>query len=75
MLVRQLTRKKKYAANLSEMSEQMLGTNKKITLTKISPRPKVPNGDIVAAVGSGGKLVNGSGFDAAYISGSRLNGT
>ncbi len=62
-----------YAANLSEMSEQMLGTNKKITLTKISPRPKVPNGDIVAAVGSGGKLVNGSGFDAAYISGSRLN--
>lgn len=63
----------KYAANLAQISKQMLGQSDKITLKKIAPRPKIPNGDIVAAVSSGGKLVNGTGFDAAYISGGSLN--
>ncbi len=65
----------KYAADLAEISEQMLGHNEKINFKKISPRPKIPNGNIVSAVASGGKLVNGEGFDAAYISGGSLNPT
>lgn len=62
-----------YTANLAQLSEQMLGRDWQINFRKIDPRPEIPNDDIIEAVGSGGKLVNGSGFDAAYISGGSLN--
>ena len=58
-----------YVANLAELSQQVLGQKMQLNFQKISPRPKIIQNDIVAAVGAGGKLVNGSGFDAAYISG------
>lgn len=47
-----------------------------VKFTRISPTPAVPadfGGDIVAAVGAGGELAGGPGFDAAYVSGSSLN--
>ena len=62
-----------YAANLAQLSRSTLGRKRKINLAKISPRPDIPNKDIIAAVGEGGKLVKGTGFDAAYVSGSSLN--
>ena len=63
----------KYMSDLARLSKQMLDRDRQINFQKISPRPEIPNDDIIAAVGSGGKLVNGSGFDAAYISGNSLN--
>lgn len=62
-----------YAANLAQLSQFTLGRKRKINLAKISPRPDIPNKDIIAAVGEGGKLVKGTGFDAAYVSGGSLN--
>ena len=62
-----------YMAQLAQLSQQTLGRQQQINFSKISPRPKIPNNDIIEAVGTGGKLVNGAGFDAAYISGGSLN--
>jgi TRAP-type mannitol/chloroaromatic compound transport system substrate-binding protein len=65
-----------FAAKLASITATALGEKEKVTFTKISPRPAVPKefkGDIVAAVGAGGPLAGGKGFDAAYISGSDLN--
>jgi len=65
-----------FAAKLASITATTLGEKKKVTFTKISPRPAVPKefkGNIVAAVGAGGPLAGGKGFDAAYISGSALN--
>lgn len=62
-----------YTANLARLSERILGRDLQINFQKIDPRPEIPNDDIIEAVGSGGKLVNGNGFDAAYISGGSLN--
>lgn len=65
-----------FAAKLAGITATTLGEKEKIQFTKISPRPAVPKefkGDIVAAVGAGGPLAGGKGFDAAYISGSSLN--
>jgi TRAP-type mannitol/chloroaromatic compound transport system substrate-binding protein len=65
-----------FSAKLASITATTLGEKKKVTFTKISPRPAVPKkfkGDIVAAVDAGGPLAGGKGFDAAYISGSSLN--
>ena len=62
-----------YAANLALTTRLILGSDQQVNLAKISPRPDIPNKDIIAAVGTGGKLVQGTGFDAAYISGGSLN--
>lgn len=65
-----------YSAKLEKITTATLGMAGKIKFTKISPRPAIPSqfkGDIVAAVGEGGPLTKGKGFDAAYISGSSLN--
>ena len=62
-----------YSANLALTTRLILGSDQQINLAKISPRPDIPNKDIIAAVGTGGKLVQGTGFDAAYISGGSLN--
>jgi hypothetical protein len=65
-----------FAAKLASITATTLGKRKTVKFTKISPRPAVPKefkGDIVAAVGAGGPLAKGKGFDAAYISGSSLN--
>lgn len=65
-----------YAAKLESMTTTIIGDSGKVTFTKLSPRPAVPDefgGNIVAAVGAGGPLAGGNGFDAAYTSGSSLN--
>jgi TRAP-type mannitol/chloroaromatic compound transport system substrate-binding protein len=65
-----------FAAKLASITATALGEKEKVNFSKISPRPAVPKefkGDIVAAVGAGGPLAGGKGFDAAYISGSDLN--
>jgi len=65
-----------FAAKLASITATTLGEKEKVAFTKISPRPAVPKefkGNIVAAVGAGGPLAGGKGFDAAYISGSTLN--
>lgn len=62
-----------YMTQLAQISQQTLGKKQQINFAKISPRPDIPNGDIIEAVGMGGKLVNGAGFDAAYVSGGSLN--
>lgn len=62
-----------YMANLAQLSQQTLGQKQQINFAKISPRPRIPNNDIIEAVGTGGKLINGTGFDAAYVSGGSLN--
>ncbi|MBN2515740.1 MAG: hypothetical protein JXC33_06870 [Deltaproteobacteria bacterium] len=65
-----------FAAKLASVTATTLGEKKKVTFSKILPRPAVPKefkGDIVAAVEAGGPLAGGKGFDAAYISGSSLN--
>jgi len=65
-----------FAAKLASITATTLGEKEKVKFTKISPRPAVPKEfkkSIVAAVGEGGPLAGGKGFDAAYISGSSLN--
>jgi hypothetical protein len=52
-----------------------LGKDGQVKFTKYAPTPAIPKEfkDIVAAVGAGGPLTGGKGFDAAYISGSDLS--
>ncbi len=64
-----------YAAKLLSVSAITLGEAGRVRFTKYSPTPAIPKEfkDIVAAVGAGGPLAGGTGFDAAYISGSELS--
>jgi hypothetical protein len=64
-----------YAAKLLNISTTVLGETGQVKFTKYAPTPAIPGAfkNIVAAVGAGGLLAGGSGFDAAYISGSDLN--
>ena len=64
-----------YAAKLMSISTTVLGKAKQVKFTKYVPTPAIPQEfkNMVAAVGAGGPLAGGKGFDAAYISGSELN--
>jgi TRAP-type mannitol/chloroaromatic compound transport system substrate-binding protein len=64
-----------YAAKLASISTTVLGPAGQVRFTKYSPTPAIPKAfkDIMAAVAAGGPLAGGSGFDAAYISGSDIN--
>ena len=65
-----------YAAKLLSISTTALGESGQVKFIKISPTPAIPEAykkDVVAAVGAGGPLAGGTGFDAAYVSGSTLN--
>lgn len=64
-----------YAAKLLSVSTTALGKAGQVKFAKHTPTPAIPKEfkDIVAAVGAGGALAGGKGFDAAYISGSDLN--
>ncbi len=64
-----------YAAKLLSISTITIGKAEQVKFTKYVPTPAIPKAfkDIVAAVGAGGPLAGGTGFDAAYISGSDLN--
>jgi TRAP-type mannitol/chloroaromatic compound transport system substrate-binding protein len=64
-----------YAAKLMSISTTVLGKAKQVRFTKYTTTPGIPKEfkDIVTAVGAGGPLAGGKGFDAAYISGSELN--
>jgi hypothetical protein len=64
-----------YASKLLSISTTVLGKAGEIKFTKYAPTPAIPKEfkNIVAAVGAGGPLAGGKGFDAAYISGSNLN--
>lgn len=66
-----------YAAKLLSLSTTVLGKDGQIRFTKSTPTPAIPKAfkSILAAVGAGGPLAGGTGFDAAYISGSDLNPT
>ncbi|MBI5510835.1 MAG: hypothetical protein HY903_18905 [Deltaproteobacteria bacterium] len=64
-----------FAVKLADLSTLALGSAGAVRLAKYSPTPPIPKQfkDIVAAVAAGGPLAGGSGFDAAYVSGSDLN--
>jgi TRAP-type mannitol/chloroaromatic compound transport system substrate-binding protein len=64
-----------YAAKLLNISSIVLRKDGQIKFIKLTPTPAVPKEfkNIVAAVGAGGPVAGGKGFDAAYISGSDLN--
>ena len=64
-----------YAAKLLSLSTTTLGKAGEVKFTKYAPTPAIPKEfkNIVAAVGVGGSLAGGTGFDAAYISGGDLN--
>ncbi len=64
-----------YAAKLLSISATTLGKAGQVKFTKYSPTPEISKDfkNILAAVGAGGPLAGGKGFDAAYISGSDLN--
>ena len=66
-----------FAAKLLSISTTVLGKDGQIRFTKSTPTPAIPKefNSILAAVGAGGLLVGGTGFDAAYISGSDLDPT
>ncbi len=66
-----------YAAKLLSLSTTVLGKEGQIKFTKSTPTPAIPKElkDIMKAVGAGGPLAGGTGFDAAYISGSDLDPT
>lgn len=65
-----------YADKLQSISTTALGESGQVKFVKISPTPAIPEAfkkDIMAAVSAGGPLAGGTGFDAAYVSGSSLN--
>jgi len=66
-----------YAAKLLSISTVSLGEAGQVKFIKYKPTPAIPGAfkDIMAAVSAGGPLAGGTGFDAAYISGSELNQT
>jgi|GEM_PF-504953 len=66
-----------YAAKLLSISTVALGEAGQVKFIKNKPTPAIPGAfkDIMAAVSAGGPLAGGTGFDAAYISGSEINQT
>jgi len=64
-----------YAAKLLSISTTVLGQAGQVRFAKYSPTPAIPKAfkNIMDAVAAGGPLTGGSGFDAAYISGSEFN--
>ena len=64
-----------YAAKLASISLTVLGKDGQIRFSKATPMPAIPKEykSILAAVAAGGPLAGGTGFDAAYISGSDLD--
>jgi len=66
-----------FAARLQAVSTTVLGKDGQIRFVKVTPMPAIPKEfkNVVAAVGAGGPLAGGTGFDAAYISGSDLDPT
>jgi TRAP-type mannitol/chloroaromatic compound transport system substrate-binding protein len=65
-----------YATKLNQITTTALGAGANVKFIKLPGIPAIPTqfrGDIVAAVGAGGALAGGTGFDAAYISGGDLN--
>jgi TRAP-type mannitol/chloroaromatic compound transport system substrate-binding protein len=64
-----------YAAKLLSISTAALGKAGEVKFTKYVPTPAIPKEfkNITTAVGAGGPLAGGTGFDAAYISGGDLN--
>ena len=66
-----------FAARLQAVSTTVLGKDGQIRFVKATPMPAIPKEfkNVVAAVGAGGPLAGGTGFDAAYISGSDLDPT
>jgi len=64
-----------YAVKLAGISALVLGQAGQVRFAKYSPTPAIPKEfkNIMAAVAAGGPLAGGSGFDAAYISGSDIN--
>jgi hypothetical protein len=64
-----------YAVKLASISAIVLGQAGEVRFAKYSPTPAIPKTfkNIMAAVAAGGPLAGGTGFDAAYISGSDLN--
>jgi hypothetical protein len=64
-----------YAVKLASISTIVLGEAGQVRFGKYSPTPAIPKAfkDIMAAVAAGGPLAGGTGFDAAYISGSDIN--
>lgn len=64
-----------YAAKLASLSAIVLGKDGQVRFARYAPTPAVPKEfkNILAAVGAGGPLAGGKGFDAAYVSGSELN--
>jgi TRAP-type mannitol/chloroaromatic compound transport system substrate-binding protein len=66
-----------FAARLQIISTTVLGKDGQIRFVKAIPMPAIPKEfkNVLAAVGAGGPLAGGAGFDAAYISGSDLDPT
>jgi hypothetical protein len=64
-----------YAAKLLSISTTTLGQAGQVRFAKYAPTPAIPKAfkNIMDAVAAGGPLAGGSGFDAAYISGSDIN--
>lgn len=64
-----------YAVKLLNISTTVLGEGGQVKFAKYAPTPKIPEPykNILEAVGAGGPLAGGTGFDAAYVSGSDLN--
>lgn len=64
-----------FAARLTVLSATVLGKDGQVRFVKSTPTPPIPAEfkSILAAVGAGGPLAGGAGFDAAYISGSDLD--
>jgi hypothetical protein len=64
-----------YAAKLARISTEVLGEPGQVKFTRFKPTPAIPGAfkNIVEAVAAGGTLGGGTGFDAAYISGSEIN--
>ena len=64
-----------FAARLQAVSTTVLGKDGQVRFVKATPMPAIPKEfkGVMAAVGAGGPLAGGTGFDAAYISGSDLD--
>jgi hypothetical protein len=64
-----------FAAKLLSISTTTLGQAGQVRFAKYAPTPAIPKAfkNIMDAVAAGGPLAGGSGFDAAYISGSEFN--
>ena len=65
-----------FSAQVKTSSTEILGPDRAISLTRLQPTPSIPErfeGNVLKAVGAGGVLAGGDGFDAAHVPGARLN--